>query len=184
MENGFIERDSGKSAAGHKPSPTENQSDRTDLGLTFPTRLRYMNASKLHSMAVPPPLPMKPHYALRIGLTAFACALAMICFVGAWYAKVCNSQRKIVSNLEGEVAKRAEPLTLSALAALYPPIPDEQNAAQPLLELWQDEDPEFWKAFRAGKHPLPLRFSSSAASQTNGRIASTSSVVANTAGLS
>src|SRR5262249_50107663 len=43
------------------------------------------------------------------------------------------------------------------VALRYPPIPDEQNAAVGLLNLWEEDQPEFWKAFRRGERKLPER---------------------------
>lgn len=50
-----------------------------------------------------------------------------------------------------------QPVTLKELAALYPPVPDAENAAIPLLEIWREDDPEFWEAWLADRHPRPER---------------------------
>jgi hypothetical protein len=71
-----------------------------------------------------------------------------------WYR---FSNDAAVRKLEAKIKERGEPLTLADLAAAYPPIPDEENAAVLLMDLWEKEDPEFWKAFRAGARPLPDR---------------------------
>jgi hypothetical protein len=44
---------------------------------------------------------------------------------------------------------------LQELAATRKPVPDDQNGAVALMDIWQEEDPVFWKAFRAGQRPLP-----------------------------
>ncbi len=59
--------------------------------------------------------------------------------------------------LEGEARKRGEPLTLSELATNYPAIPDGENAAIALMEIWEKDEPEYWQAFRAGTRPLSQR---------------------------
>ncbi|HMP81171.1 MAG TPA: hypothetical protein PKA41_00520 [Verrucomicrobiota bacterium] len=46
-------------------------------------------------------------------------------------------------------------MTLAELQALYPPIPDDENAAVAMIELWKSEDPEYWQAFLANERPLP-----------------------------
>lgn len=60
-----------------------------------------------------------------------------------------------IGKLERAARAKRAPLTLSELSEVYPPIPDEQNAAIPLLELWRRDDPDFWKAFESGATQLP-----------------------------
>src|SRR5207245_7355731 len=67
--------------------------------------------------------------------------LFLVFFVG-W--RVTNSSA--VRRLEREVRRQGDPLTLSELARTYASIPDEQNATLPLLEIWEAEEPEFWRA--------------------------------------
>lgn len=74
-----------------------------------------------------------------------------------WYLLARTSNAAAVRKLENEARQRGEPLTLAELRAKYPPIPDEENAAAALLELWQSEDPVFWLAFENGERPLPKR---------------------------
>jgi hypothetical protein len=57
--------------------------------------------------------------------------------------------------LEQKVRDAGEPLTLEELAASLPPVPDKENIALALMDLWEEEDPEFWRAFRAGERELP-----------------------------
>jgi len=57
---------------------------------------------------------------------------------------------------EARARARKEPLTLRTLAAAhYAAIPDHENAAVPLLALWETEHPEYWRAFRQGSRKLP-----------------------------
>jgi hypothetical protein len=72
----------------------------------------------------------------------------------AWY-RVSNDAA--VEKLEANARKRFEPITLAELAAKHPAIPDAENAAVLLMDLWEQDDPEFWKAFRSGVRPLPDR---------------------------
>ncbi len=62
-----------------------------------------------------------------------------------------------VRHYESLAQARNEPLTLKALTATYAAIPDQDNAAVPLLALWETENPEYWKAFKAGRRKLPER---------------------------
>jgi len=67
------------------------------------------------------------------------------------------SNDSAVHRLESNARKRGEPVTLTELAAKYHPILDEENMAVLLTEIWEREQPEFWRAFRAGERPLPTR---------------------------
>jgi hypothetical protein len=61
-----------------------------------------------------------------------------------------------VRRLESAARARSEPFTLAEVAQTYAPIPDEENAAVPLLALWRSEDPEFWEAYlKFGTNSLP-----------------------------
>jgi hypothetical protein len=72
-----------------------------------------------------------------------------------WYASYRVSNASAVCRLEAKVRQRGEPVTLEELAARYSPIPDEENAAILLLETWEKDEPQFWKAVRDGVYPLP-----------------------------
>ncbi len=61
-----------------------------------------------------------------------------------------------VRRLEAAARARNEPFMLAEVAQTYVPIPDEDNAAVPLLALWRSEDPEFWEAYlKFGTNSLP-----------------------------
>jgi hypothetical protein len=62
-----------------------------------------------------------------------------------------------VGELEAKIKANHEPLNLEELAATYPPIPEKENGAEVLLQLWETEEPGYWHAFRAGTTPLPTR---------------------------
>ena len=67
------------------------------------------------------------------------------------------SNASAIRRLEARIKENKEPLTLQDLAATYPQIPDELNGAILLLELWEKDDPAYWKAFRDGASSLPKR---------------------------
>lgn len=69
----------------------------------------------------------------------------------AWRLSLANDIRA----LEQKIRDAGEPLTLAELAASMPSIPDEENAAVALLDLWEEEDPAYWRAIRAREGPLP-----------------------------
>ncbi len=60
-----------------------------------------------------------------------------------------------VSQLERAARAKQSPLTLSDLSKQYSPVPDDQNAAIPLLEIWRRDNPNYWKAFENGSSALP-----------------------------
>src|SRR2546423_10476087 len=104
----------------------------------------------------PPPLPRRatsPRAVLSFAIGGFL--LLLIGVPLAWYISGRVRDRNAVRRLEAEIRKKGEPLTLKELAATYLPIPDEENAAVILLELWEKEDPAFWGAFRKDVRPLP-----------------------------
>ena len=67
------------------------------------------------------------------------------------------SNSHAVRRLEAKARQKGEPITLAELASKHPPPPDAENAAVPLIELWEKEDPAFWQAYRLGVRPLPKR---------------------------
>jgi hypothetical protein len=103
----------------------------------------------------PPPLPRKPYNWMPAIIVAFALTPLLILLIVFISYRVSNASA--VRRLEAKIKQSGEPLTLTDLAATYPPIPDEDNGAVLLLQLWQKEDPEFWGAFMAGAHSLPTR---------------------------
>jgi len=119
------------------------------IGVTLPLYVR-MN---------PPPIPARA--TTRRGrkwiiVTALvAIVLAPLLAVVISYVSYRMHNSAAIRRLETKAKQRGEPLTLVDLAAKYPPIPDDENAAAALLELWQEEEPEFWQAFLEGRRPLP-----------------------------
>ncbi len=83
--------------------------------------------------------------------------LLIIIGAAGWYAIDRIRDARAIGKLEAAIAKRGEPLTLRELARSYPPVPDEENAAVALLDVWEKEDQPYWSAFRQQKRPLPSR---------------------------
>jgi hypothetical protein len=100
----------------------------------------------------PPPLPRKP----RKWLPAFivSCTFAPLVILLILFISYRVSNASAVRRLEAKIKQNGEPLTLTDLAATYPPVPDEDKGAVLLLELWQQEDSEFWTAFLEGVRPV------------------------------
>jgi len=105
----------------------------------------------------PPPLPGKAPRNRPILRWALSCLLLFILLAVFWYIAGRLRDSREVHRLEAEARKKGEPLTLAELARAYPPVPDPQNAAIVLIQLWAQEDPAYWSAFRAGRRPLPRR---------------------------
>jgi len=77
--------------------------------------------------------------------------------LGIWYINLRTSNTTAVRKLEQDVRQRGEPLTLAELQTNYPAIPEGENAAVALREIWHEDDPEFWDTFEAGASTLPER---------------------------
>jgi len=75
----------------------------------------------------------------------------------AWFVAFRLSNSNRVKKLELAVRQRGEPLTLAELEVWQSMVPDAENAAVPLMRLWEKEDSRFWKAFASGESPLPQR---------------------------
>jgi len=110
----------------------------------------------MHRMVTPPRMPTQNRrwviptiIVCVIGLPLLLILIPLISFR--------TSNASAIRRLEARIKENKEPLTLADLAATYPPIPDEQNGAVLLLEIWEKNDPAFWKAFRDGKSSLPER---------------------------
>lgn len=85
-----------------------------------------------------------------MGIAALLVAIAV---AGVLFWREADS--KALARLEAEIRQRGHPVTLDELAARHPPIPEERNAAEALMDLWQRNDPVFWRAFRTGATQLP-----------------------------
>lgn len=64
----------------------------------------------------------------------------------------------VSSDIREAIRARKEPLTAAEVAAAQPTVPEDQNAALALIEVWRAEDPAFWGAFlsRAARLPTQL----------------------------
>jgi hypothetical protein len=109
-------------------------------------------------IAKPPPLPGARRSRLRIDrpLLVVLTVLAVV-FGGllVWHISFRIRTNNTIKRLEAKARANGEPVTITELIASYPPIPDEENAAIPLMALWEKEDPGFWAAYRANRRPLP-----------------------------
>ena len=108
-------------------------------------------------VTTPPPLPKSKHRH-RYGFWVLVLVLISpgLCAI-TWFLIYRVSNTSEVLKLEAKVRKRGEPLTLVELQSQYVEIPAGENAAVPLMLLWEKEDPRFWKAFAGGERPLPTR---------------------------
>lgn len=104
-------------------------------------------------MAMPPPLPC----ARGIPRWFWICSAGVVLagFLGgvgllAWHLRWRDGNARAIATVKAALRAEQEPLTLDELAARYPPLPAERNAAEALLDLWEAEAPEFWRAFRQG----------------------------------
>src|SRR4051812_6757098 len=90
------------------------------------------------------------HASKRLALFFFVIVLLPVLVFLIWYLSHRWSHASAIRQLESKARKNGEPLTCTDLAAMYPPIPDEQNGAALLMDQWEKYDPEFWKLFRSG----------------------------------
>lgn len=82
--------------------------------------------------------------------------LVLLVLVGSFVFWRFSNASKIRKE-EAAIQLRGEPLTLEDLARNYGEVPEAENAALPLLDLWESEAPEHWRAFRNGERNLPER---------------------------
>jgi hypothetical protein len=108
-------------------------------------------------MSAPPPLPTQGLRKRILPLCIVLVILAPFLAALGYYLVFRISTARAIDRLEARAKAKGEPLTLGQLAATHRPIPEEENAATPLLDLWEKEDPIFWQAFRSGQRPLPER---------------------------
>ncbi len=105
----------------------------------------------------PPPLPGKHRARNWLAILVVCLLLLPVIVLVTWYASFRMGNASAVRRLEAKVREAGEPLTLEDLAKRFPPVPDAENAALPLMELWAEEQPEFWEAFRKHQRPMPER---------------------------
>jgi hypothetical protein len=65
--------------------------------------------------------------------------------------------RSGIRRLSSKINQRGEPSMLADLAEKYSIVSDGENGATALLDIWEKDSPEFWKAFRSGASVLPER---------------------------
>jgi hypothetical protein len=83
--------------------------------------------------------------------------LGVLAIPVGWHLTWRIGNARAQARCESEVRQRGYPLTLEELAASHPPIPADRNAAEALMDLWEQDDPKLWRAFRAGASSLPER---------------------------
>jgi len=108
-------------------------------------------------IATPPALPsaIKPRKRLSVGLQICLMILGILLILATWNAIWRIGNARAVARLDKSVHDRGEPVNLAELAATYLTIRDANNVYAALEDIWLSEDPEYWKAFRAGENPLP-----------------------------
>jgi hypothetical protein len=106
-------------------------------------------------MPASPPTPPPGAFARKVRRILLLLPLAAVGLLLVWFVVFVLRSGAEVRRLEAAARARNEPLTLAEVAQTYAPIPDEENAAVPLLALWRSEDPEFWEAFDQGAKELP-----------------------------
>jgi hypothetical protein len=70
------------------------------------------------------------------------------------------SNRAAIKRLEARIVAAGEPLNRADLQAIHEAggvVSSEENVAEALLDLWEPQDPAFWKAYRSRTSPLPKR---------------------------
>ncbi|MGC3959105.1 MAG: hypothetical protein QM813_14520 [Verrucomicrobiota bacterium] len=73
--------------------------------------------------------------------------LAVVIVSLMWYAIARLIDLRVVKRLQASLQQQGEPLTLVEIAKLYPPVPEAENAANALLEIWKQESPEYWASY-------------------------------------
>jgi hypothetical protein len=106
------------------------------------------------SMTASSPLRTQPRLPRILLLAVVGLAVTMLALI-AWYAVARFKDASVSARLEAQARQKGEPVTLAELVRLYPPIPDAENAAMPLIDLWKRADPDLWNAFLEGKRPVP-----------------------------
>ena len=95
------------------------------------------------------------HASKRLAFFLFVAVLIPILIVLIWYVAHRWSDASAIRQLEAKARKNGEPLTYPELAALYPPIPDNQNGAALLMDAWEKDNPMYWRLFREGEQHFP-----------------------------
>lgn len=105
--------------------------------------------------AKPPPLQKRRRSSLPkiIIVAAIAVVVIPVILFAVWRWNLSRD----IGRLEAKARATGEPITLQELAATRKPVPDEENAAVALMDIWQEEDPAFWKPFRERSPVLPQR---------------------------
>lgn len=147
----------GNSPACLEPTPLIHCSRRSSSFFLVGPRQKCNQCQRdsMNASTTPPPLQRTPRN--WVPAIIVSCVFAPLLILVIVFLSYRISNASAVRKLEAEIKRKGEPLTLADLAVTYPPIPDEENGAVLLVELWKKEDPEFWTAFLNGVRPLPTR---------------------------
>lgn len=104
-----------------------------------------------------PPAPLRPERNFPWSRVVLVCVAAVVVAVVVAPLNWRFNLRREVKRELALCRAAGQPVTLEELAGQYPPVPDAENAALPLLEIWRADDPEYWEAWLAGRRPLPER---------------------------
>lgn len=110
------------------------------------------------TVPVPPELPGKRD---RVASRRFMVAVFVVLSLPllSWGAYLLH-RASVSSDVGKTIRARNEPLTLTELAAAQPTVPEDQNAALALIEVWRTEDPAYWGAFLSRAERLPAQLPS------------------------
>lgn len=103
----------------------------------------------------PPIGPARQRVLFWVFLAALLALALPLVGVVSWYVAGRIGDARQVRLLEGQARAKGEPLAISELMASLPPVPEAENAALALIEIWSREDPEYWKAILSDKPPVP-----------------------------
>lgn len=109
----------------------------------------------MNVQSTPPPVPQRPRKTWVLWLVLAVCTPILIALIFFINYRVSNGSA--VKKLEARIKAKGEPLTLKDLEAARTKLPDHENGALALMDIWAKDDPTFWEAFRSGKEPMPQR---------------------------
>jgi hypothetical protein len=100
----------------------------------------------------------KPKSKFRLFFRRFCLTvLGVVTVLLAWYAIARFADLRAIKRLQASLQQQGEPLTVAELAKWYPSIPEEENAASALLEVWKQVSPEFWASYLDKEKPTDIR---------------------------
>lgn len=106
----------------------------------------------------PPPIPSKAKRrrgSIFLRLANQIATLMAIFGIFAWYAGWRIANALAIRREKAAIRQAGDPVDLGDLARRYREVPDSENAAIPLLDLWESESPQFRHSFFFGRQDLP-----------------------------